>query len=91
MENFNFYIYKIILYVLIKVFSTLILVDTILKEPIFYILILIFKIVSMVFKTFDRIVLFIRKVRCLSKVVEYAPRVRAKKMTFSGCPSNVIF
>ncbi len=45
----------------------------------------------MVFKTFDRIVLFIRKVRCLSKVVEYAPRVRAKKMTFSGCPSNVIF
>ena len=91
MENFNFYIYKIILYVLIKVFSTLILVDTILKEPIFYILIMIFKIVSMVFKTFDRIVLFIRKVCCLSKVVEYAPRVRAKKMTFSGCPSNVIF
>ena len=52
---------------------------------------MIFKIVSMVFKTFDRIILFIRKVRCLSKVVEYAPRVRAKKMTFSGCPSNVIF
>ena len=37
MENFNFYIYKITLYVLIKVFSTLILVDTILKEPILYI------------------------------------------------------
>ena len=37
MENFNFYIYKIILYVLIKVFSTLILFDTILKEPILYI------------------------------------------------------
>lgn len=91
MENFNFYIYKIILYVLIKVFSTLILVDTILKEPIFYILIMFFKIVSMVFKTFDRRILFIRKVSCLSKVVEYAPRVRAKKMTFSGCPSNVIF
>ena len=52
---------------------------------------LIFKIVSIVFKTFDRIVLFIRKVHCLSKVVEYAPRVRAKKMTFSGYPSNVIF
>ena len=36
MENFNFYIYKIILYVHIKVFFTLILFDTILKDPILY-------------------------------------------------------